>query len=74
MSPATISTTSPSASASSVISTRDIPTKAQDAALEELINYLRKRCGKVKGHDIVVRGHKQINPKPTDCPGDRFPA
>jgi hypothetical protein len=52
---------------------RDIPTKAQDAALEELINYLRKRCGRVKGHDIIVRGHKQINPKPTDCPGDRFP-
>jgi hypothetical protein len=52
---------------------RDIPTKAQIAALEELIDYLRKRCGKVKGHDIIVRGHKQINPKPTDCPGDRFP-
>lgn len=52
---------------------RDIPTKAQTAALEELINYLRKRCGRVKGHDIIVRGHKQINPKPTDCPGDRFP-
>ena len=52
---------------------RDIPTKAQTAALEELIDYLRKRCGKVKGHDIIVRGHKQINPKPTDCPGDRFP-
>lgn len=52
---------------------RDVPTKAQIAALEELIKYLRKRCGKVKGHDIIVRGHKQINPKPTDCPGDRFP-
>lgn len=52
---------------------RDIPTKAQTAALEELIDYLRKRCGRVKGHDIIVRGHKQINPKPTDCPGDRFP-
>ncbi len=52
---------------------RDVPTKTQLAALEELINYLRKRCGKVKGKDIIVRGHKQINPKPTDCPGDRFP-
>jgi hypothetical protein len=52
---------------------RDIPTKAQTAALEELIDYLRKRCGRVKGHDIIVYGHKQINPKPTDCPGDRFP-
>ena len=52
---------------------RDIPTKAQIGALEELINYLRRRCGKVKGKDIIVFGHKQINPKPTDCPGDRFP-
>jgi hypothetical protein len=52
---------------------RDLPTQAQEAALTELINYLRKRCGRVKGHDIIVRGHKQINPKPTDCPGDRFP-
>ncbi len=52
---------------------RDVPTKAQLAALDELMTYLRKRCGKVKGHDIMVRGHKQINPKPTDCPGDRFP-
>lgn len=52
---------------------RDVPTAAQTAALEELINYLRKRCGKVKGKDIIVRGHRQINPKPTDCPGDRFP-
>jgi hypothetical protein len=52
---------------------RDVPNKTQLAALEELINYLRKRCGKVKGKDIIVYGHKQINPKPTDCPGDRFP-
>jgi hypothetical protein len=52
---------------------RDIPKKEQIAALEELITYLRKRCGKVKGKDIIVYGHKQINPKPTDCPGDRFP-
>ncbi len=52
---------------------RDIPTAAQTAALGELINYLRKRCGKVKGKDIIVRGHRQINPKPTDCPGNRFP-
>jgi len=52
---------------------RDVPTKAQLAALQELIEYLRRRCGKVSGHDIIVFGHKQINPKPTDCPGDRFP-
>ncbi|MGC1478975.1 MAG: peptidoglycan recognition family protein, partial [Chthoniobacterales bacterium] len=52
---------------------RDLPTKVQIAALDELIEYLRKRCGKSGGKDIIVRGHKQINPKPTDCPGDRFP-
>jgi hypothetical protein len=52
---------------------RDVPTKAQLVALQELIDYLRRRCGKVKGHDIIVYGHKQINPRPTDCPGDRFP-
>lgn len=52
---------------------RDLPTKAQLAALQELIDYLRRRCGKVSGRDIIVFGHKQINPRPTDCPGDRFP-
>ncbi len=51
---------------------RDKPTAAQLAALEELIDYLRKRVGKIKGKPAAVRGHKQINPKPTDCPGDRF--
>jgi len=52
---------------------RDRPTETQLAALKELIQYLRQRCGKVKGKEITVRGHKQINPKPTDCPGNRFP-
>jgi len=52
---------------------RDLPTKAQAAALQELTMYLRQRCGKVQGKLPIVRGHKQINPKPTDCPGDRFP-
>lgn len=52
---------------------RDLPTKAQIGALTELINYLRKRCGRVQGRDIIVRAHRQINPKPTDCPGTRFP-
>lgn len=52
---------------------RDLPTKTQLAALDELIEYLRRRCGKSDGKVIVVKGHKQINPKPTDCPGDRFP-
>jgi hypothetical protein len=51
---------------------RDRPTAAQIAALEELVDYLRNRVGKIKGRTAAVRGHKQINPKPTDCPGDRF--
>jgi hypothetical protein len=51
---------------------RDRPTAAQLAALEELVDYLRNRVGKIKGKPAAVRGHKQINPKPTDCPGDRF--
>jgi hypothetical protein len=52
---------------------RDLPTKDQLGALDELCNYLRDRVGKVKGRPAIVKGHKEINPKPTDCPGDRFP-
>ncbi len=52
---------------------RDQPTQAQLAALDELCTYLRARVGKVKGRPAIVKGHKEINPKPTDCPGDRFP-
>ena len=52
---------------------RDQPTPAQLAALDELITYLRGRVGKIKGKQAIVKGHKEINPKPTDCPGDRFP-
>lgn len=52
---------------------RDQPTKEQLAALDELITYLRARVGKIKGKQAIVEGHKEINPKPTDCPGDRFP-
>jgi len=52
---------------------RDLPTKAQLAALEELINYLRKRVGRSKGRPLIVKAHREINPKPTDCPGNRFP-
>ncbi len=52
---------------------RDLPTKAQLEALDELCTYLRGRVGKVKGKSAIVKGHKEINPKPTDCPGDRFP-
>ena len=52
---------------------RELPTKAQIAALDELIRYLRERVGKYEGHVAVVKAHKEINPVPTDCPGDRFP-
>lgn len=55
---------------------RDQPTRRQLAACEELINYLRRRCGKaVNGRDMVVKPHRDINPPrwPTDCPGDDFP-
>ena len=52
---------------------RDLPTKAEYEALDELIRYLRRRVGKVDGRYSIVRGHKEINPRPTDCPGSRFP-
>ena len=49
--------------------------KAQRDALEELIDYLRRRVGKIQGQSAVVRAHREINPPqwPTDCPGDQFP-
>ena len=52
---------------------RDAVTPAQLAAMEELITYLRQRVGKHKGKSAIVMGHKEINPRPTDCPGRRFP-
>jgi hypothetical protein len=52
---------------------RDAPTQAQLAALDELVGYLRGRVGKIKGRQAIVLPHKKINPRPTDCPGDRFP-
>jgi hypothetical protein len=52
---------------------RDVPTRAQLGALEELIAYLRKRVGRSKGRVVIVKAHREINPKPTDCPGNRFP-
>ena len=49
---------------------RDRPTKAQMESTEELIKYLRQRCGKAD-----VRPHREMNPPrwATDCPGDAFP-
>ncbi|MFZ3375664.1 MAG: N-acetylmuramoyl-L-alanine amidase, partial [Chthoniobacterales bacterium] len=54
---------------------RDQPTRSQLEACEELIRYLRQRCGKTAGHEIIVRPHREMNPPrwPTDCPGDAFP-
>ncbi len=51
---------------------RDLPTRAQYAALDELITYLRKRVGRVDRRLSIVKAHREINPVPTDCPGNRF--
>jgi len=53
----------------------DQPTRAQLECCEELIRYLRQRCGKIDNGDILVRPHRQMNPPrwATDCPGDLFP-
>ena len=52
---------------------RDVPTRGQLAALEELVDYLRRRVGRSKGRVLIVKGHREINPRPTTCPGKRFP-
>jgi len=54
---------------------RDQPTRAQLDACEELIRFLRERCGKTDRGTIPVRPHREMNPPrwPTDCPGDDFP-
>ena len=54
---------------------RSQPTRAQLDASEELIRYLRERCGKSDRGTIPVRPHREMNPPrwPTDCPGDDFP-
>ena len=41
---------------------RDQPTRAQLEATEELIKYLRERCGKADGRAIPVRPHREMNP------------
>jgi hypothetical protein len=54
---------------------RDQPTRAQLEACEELIRYLRERCGQSDGRSLIVRPHREVNPPRwgTDCPGDAFP-
>ena len=51
------------------------PHQGQLDALAELIDYLRRRVGKIQGQPAEVRAHKNINPPqwPTDCPGNHFP-
>ncbi|MEP6604353.1 MAG: peptidoglycan recognition family protein, partial [Spartobacteria bacterium] len=54
---------------------RDQPTRAQLDCCEELIRYLRQRCGKIDNHYPIVKPHREANPPRwgTDCPGDAFP-
>ena len=54
---------------------RDQPTRAQLNSCEELIRYLRQRCGGTGRGAIPVKPHREMNPPrwPTDCPGDDFP-
>jgi N-acetylmuramoyl-L-alanine amidase len=54
---------------------RDQPTRMQLEACEELIRYLRERCGQSDGRSLIVRPHREVNPPrwATDCPGDAFP-
>ena len=54
---------------------RDQPTRAQLECCEELIRYLRQRCGKIENHFPLVKPHREVNPPrwATDCPGDAFP-
>ena len=33
----------------------------------------QQRCGKYDGRVAIVKAHKEINPVPTDCPGNLFP-
>lgn len=49
------------------------PTQEQIEALNELLAYLRRRVGRIEGRPSIVTTHKQINPRPTSCPGRRFP-
>jgi hypothetical protein len=48
---------------------RDHPTKRQMESLNELTEYLMKRCGLSRS---AVKTHQQINPIGTRCPGRLF--
>ena len=46
------------------------PSKKQIAAAIELTSYLRAKCGPP---DLIFKAHREINPRPTECPGKLFP-
>lgn len=50
---------------------RNRPTRKQIAALIELISYLEKKIGRPRPQFAL---HRDINIRPTDCPGRYFPA
>ncbi len=50
----------------------DLPTENQLRALSELTEYLRQIAGNKRRRTPIIRAHRDINPKPTDCPGDRW--
>lgn len=45
------------------------PTPKQIAAAIELVSYLNKICGA----RLILKAHREINPRPTQCPGKLFP-
>lgn len=51
--------------------TKAKPSAKQMQTLHSLISYLRVRC---KLPVSAVKLHRQINTKPTECPGDSFPS
>jgi len=47
------------------------PSAKQMASLEALTHYLTSRC---RIRLSRVKTHREINPRPTECPGDHFPS
>jgi N-acetyl-anhydromuramyl-L-alanine amidase AmpD len=47
------------------------PSERQLEALRALVSYLMNRCDLSKK---TVQTHRQINVRPTECPGSKFPA
>ncbi len=52
---------------------KDNVPERQLEALKELVEYLRQKTGGTRRKLPAVKGHREINPKPTDCPGEKFP-